>query len=289
MYSGYDKNVIGPYVQQQDGHMIQTGVQKAMRENILSIDTALCKRDNMIFLGEKLTDIKSLEVDSVDIPYAFYNITEKNNKMTIAIIESSEHVIEIEPGYYDLNALVSLINTNIDAIGDGYYTSDISLVVNPITKKSVFTSGYETYLITFPVYYDTCIGEINGLGSVLGFTETSYTFGAGTLISERRASIKTIRHLYLAVNEFSQHNKNGFFVPTNVGRLDQNIIARICIPDLQFGQAIQASHGNGYLVSEVRQYAGIKTVLQKLQMTLYSDRGDIVNPGDYVVNFKVVL
>ncbi len=274
MYNEYEKNVLGPFVQQQDGHMIQTGVHKNTKENILSIDTALCKKDNMIYLGEKITEVKSLEVDSVDIPFTFYNITDLNNTFTISRSGNSTHNIVITPGYYDLVSLVTKINASINAIGIGYNTVDMSLNINAITKKSVFTSASNTYTIVFGL----------GLGSVLGFSETTYTFSS-TLVSEKIAAIKIIRHLYLAVNEFSQQNKNGFYVPTNVGRFDQNIIARICIPDLQFGQSIQASHGNGLLVSEVRQ---LKTTLHRIQLTLYNDRGDIVNPGDYVVNFKVV-
>jgi hypothetical protein len=291
-YDDFKRSTFIPTVVQQNNHMIQAGIYKSTAEKILCIDTALCKKDNMMFLGEKNTEVKSLEVDSVDIPFTFYNITARNNAMTISYAGNSINDIVLEPGYYTMSNLVSAINTSINGLGSGYHASDISLNINPITGKGVFTSSHSgSYTILFATKNDACIGQINGLGSVLGFTSSSaYVFNnMAALISENPASIKTVRHLYLAVNEYSQYNKNGFNVPSVVGRLDQNIIARISIPDLEFGQSIQASHGNGLLLSEVRHYDGGKTTLQRLKMTLYDSTGEIVDPGDYAVNFKIVV
>ena len=76
-----NKNIFaGPSVRQQDSHMIMEGVSKPLKEKIVSIDTKFRRdifnmdADVILLFGEKITEVKSLEVDSIDIPITFFNI-----------------------------------------------------------------------------------------------------------------------------------------------------------------------------------------------------------------------
>ena len=87
--SSYYYDVLEPGVQQQGSHMIMKGVSKTLKEKIVNIDTKYRPNydytsyasANMVF-GEKLSEVRSMEVVSIDIPITFYNIYANNDCLT---------------------------------------------------------------------------------------------------------------------------------------------------------------------------------------------------------------
>ena len=288
-----NKNVLtGPSVRQQDSHMIMEGVSKPLKERIVSIDTKF-RRDifNMnadinLVLGEKITEVKSIEVDSVDIPITFFNINADNNNFIIGITNPSvsTHTVTLTPGFYtSMSAVASEINLRLDAIVDsGFNVGDVSF--NLSGNRGVFSTTSNTYNISF--------NGLSGLGWLLGYRNNSYTINGTSkrATSEGVALLKYPRHIYIALNEFSNSsNMNAFYVPGSNSNLNKNIIARVGVPDTGFGTTITASHGNGLLVSEVRKYLE-KVNIQRLQLQLLDDAGNVIdmNGGDFAVNLRVV-
>lgn len=288
-----NKNVLtGPSVRQQDSHMIMEGVSKPLKERIVSIDTKF-RRDifNMnadinLVLGEKITEVKSIEMDSVDIPITFFNINANNNNFVIGITNPSvsTHTVSLTPGFYtSMSAVATEINLRLDAIVDsGFNVGDISF--NLSGNRGVFSTTSNTYNISF--------NGLSGLGWLLGYRNNSYTINGSSkrVTSEGVALLKYPRHIYIALNEFSNSsNMNAFYVLGSNSNLNKNIIARVSVPDTGFGTTITASHGNGLLVSEVRKYLE-KVNIQRLQLQLLDDAGNVIdmNGGDFAVNLRVV-
>jgi hypothetical protein len=286
------KNILsGPSVRQQDSHMIMEGVSKPLKERIVSIDTKFRKdifnmdADVNLVLGEKITEVKSIEVDSVDIPITFFNINSHNNSFIIKINSPSvsTHTVSLTPGFYtSLLAVATEINAQIRAIGTNFAVTDVSF--NLSGNRGVFSTTSKSYDISF--------NSSSGLGWLLGYRGNSYSINGSSkkAISEGVALLKYPRHIYIALNEFSNSsNMNAFHVPGNNSNLNKNIIARVSVPDTGFGTMITASHGNGLLVSEVRKYLE-KVNVQRIQVQLLDDAGNVIdmNGGDFAVNLRVV-
>ena len=284
-----NKNVfMGPTVKQQDSHMIMEGVSKPLKERIISIDTKFRKdifnfnADINLTFGEKITEIRSIEVDSVDIPMTFFNINADNNNFNI-VKSAFAHTISIAPGFYvNIAAVATAINAEMVAIGSGFSVSDISL--NLSSNKSVFSTTSDTFDISF--------NGSSGLGWLLGFRGNSYSINnsAKKVTSEGVGLLKYPRHIFVALNEFSNSsNMNAFYVPGSNSNLNKNIIARVSVPDTGFGTTITASHSNGLLVSEVRKYLE-KVNIQKMNVQLLDDAGNVIdlNGGDFLITLRVI-
>ena len=70
-----------PTIHQHGSHMVMQNVHKTIKERIVNIDTKFRKdydytqpaNTNVVF-GERLNEVRSLEVISADLPITFYNI-----------------------------------------------------------------------------------------------------------------------------------------------------------------------------------------------------------------------
>ena len=175
------------------------------------------------------------------------------------------------------------------AIGTNFAVTDISF--NLSGNRGVFSTTSKTYDISFNSVED-CRGKSSGLGWLLGYRGNSYSINGSSkrATSEGVILLKYPRHIYVVFNEFSNSsNMNAFHVPGSNSNLNKNIIARVSVPDTGFGTTITASHGNGFLVSEVRKYLE-KVNIQRMQVQLLDDAGNVINMngGDFSVNLRVV-
>lgn len=297
----YYYDVLEPSVQQQGSHMIMKGVSKPLKEKIVNIDTKY-RTDydyrsyasaNMVF-GEKLSEVRSMEIVSVDIPMTFYNIFENNdclqtgnNYLRIKNGGTSK-ILTMTPNYYTDISFVAEINNQLQNLS---LSTDISYSI--VNNKSFFKSKVNTYSLATNVdmcgnVYDSNIQ--NNLGWVMGFRDTSYNLTTSGIASECILNLKTPRHLFLALNEFSQGNSNSFVSPLEKTNQSKNIIAKICIPPtVKFGDTLCVNKANGLLVSEVRKYLE-KVNIQRMNLQLLDDAGRVIqlNGTDFSLCLKLV-
>jgi hypothetical protein len=297
----YYYDVLEPSVQQHGSHMIMKGVSKPLKEKIVNIDTKY-RTDydyrsyasaNMVF-GEKLSEVRSMEIVSVDIPITFYNIFENNdclqngnNYLRIKNGGTSK-ILTLTPNYYTDISFVAEINNQLQNLS---LSTDISYSV--VNNKSFFKSKVSTYSLATNVdmcgnVYDSNIQ--NNLGWVMGFRDTSYNLTTSGMTSECILNLKTPRHLFLALNEFSQGNSNSFVSPLEKTNQSKNIIAKICIPStVKFGDTLCVNKANGLLVSEVRKYLE-KVNIQRMNLQLLDDAGRVIqlNGADFSLCLKLV-
>lgn len=304
MSSSYYYDVLEPSVQQHGSHMVMKGVSKTLREKIVNIDTKY--RANYDYseyasvtqtFGERINEVRSIEVVSVDIPMTFYNVHSNND----CVVDGNNYlriknggttkVLTLTPNYYSTpSALATEINARIAALGSPF--TDISY--NVVTNKSRFTSGSGTFVVNTNV--DACgniyeLNNQNNLGWLLGFRDTSYNLtSSSALTSECIVLPRAPRHFFLALNEFSHGNSNSFVSPQEKTNASKNIIAKISVPEgLAFGDVLCANVKNGLLVSEVRKYLE-KVNIQRVKLELLDDAGRPVylNGADFSVCLRVV-
>jgi hypothetical protein len=308
MSSSYYYDVLEPSVQQHGSHMVMKGVSKTLREKIVNIDTKY--RANYDYsayasvtqtFGERINEVRSIEVVSVDIPMTFYNV-HSNNDCVVADRTFGNNYLRIKnggttkvltltPNYYSTtSALATEINARIAALGSPF--TDISY--NVVTNKSRFTSGSGTFVVNTNV--DACgniyeLNNQNNLGWLLGFRDTSYNLtSSSALTSECIVLPRTPRHFFLALNEFSHGNANSFVSPQENANASKNIIAKISVPEgLAFGDTLCANVKNGLLVSEVRKYLE-KVNIQRVKLELLDDAGRPVylNGADISVCLRII-
>jgi hypothetical protein len=276
-YNDISLKSFGPVIHEQGTHMIMSGVQKPLIERIVSVDTAYGS-----LVSEKITGVKQMEVDSVSIPFTFYNITATNNTFTVVKQGGATLILTLAIGYYATVAnVVSAINTALSAT---YGVGAVVFSINSVTKKTEIacTANYTFTFFNGAVY--------KSLGYILGFRSDLLVFGS-SFVSEAVAYLMFPRHLYLTINEWTNQSSNNFSVPTGVGGvLHKNIIARIAVPtELNFGSIINASYGNGLLVSETRKYAEKINVL-RLELGLVDETGEKIglNGADFIVNLRLL-
>jgi hypothetical protein len=300
--SSYYYDVLEPSVQQQGSHMVMKGVSKTLKEKIVNIDSKYRPNYdytsyasvNMVF-GEKLSEVRSMEVVSIDLPITFYNIYANNdclqNGNNYLQIKNggSAKILTLTPNYYSTNnSLVTEINTQLQNLS---LDTDISYSI--VNNKSLFKSKVSTYSLATNV--DMC-GNVyeqntqNNLGWSLGFRDTSYNLTTSGLTSECILNLKSPRHVFLALNEFSQGNSNSFVSPLEKTNQSKNIIAKICIPStVAFGDTLCVNKANGLLVSEVRKYLE-KVNIQRMNLQLLDDAGNVINlnGADFSVCLRLV-
>ena len=290
---------LGPKVTQYGSHMVMTQVQKETKKKYWNIDTQF--RDDYdtssnyltqyFSLPQPINDVKSICVNSVELPLTFYNISSSlgNNvfKITHDTTTGQYHYIIIPDGNYDPSGIISVINQQLNAqnltrisfnIVNGYSTFDFSgqykIDFAVKTNYSVTTST-NNIISDFDKY-----AVKSKLGWLLGFRNISYTTSniTGVLLSEKLFNLNNTHYLYLVVDEFSSNSPNSFISPFSNSILNKNILTKIIIDSqfYPFGSTLPANNGNGYLISDRRTYSG-KINLQRLKVQLVNEYGVPMN------------
>uniref|UniRef100_A0A6C0I515 Uncharacterized protein n=1 Tax=viral metagenome TaxID=1070528 RepID=A0A6C0I515_9ZZZZ len=279
-----------PKTQQFGSHMVMTNVQKQGKTKWINIDTKY--RDDYqasqtcnfnITLPERINEVKTMSVQTIEIPMSFYNISANlgNNCFIIKNYSnpSSSVVINIADGYYTTDTIATAINDAISGAG-GIFTS---LVYRVIGSFSTFytADANNTFIIEFDV--DTAGSQdrfltTTKLGWILGFrglTHNVVTTNPSYGRSEKFIDLTNPRFLYLAIEEFNKGNQKSFIAPLSNSLINKNIIARITMTQKSypFGTVLIANMSNGLLQSDVRTYSSGKVDLQKMNIQLVNEIG----------------
>ncbi len=287
-YNDIALKTFGPVIQEQGSHMIMSGVQKSLIEHIVTVDTLYnTSSTDTVFLAEKIAGVKQLEVDSVSIPYTFYNITASNNTITVIKQGGATLNLALTPGYYaSITDVISAINTLLSAT---YGAGAVVFSIHSITKKTIITCT-ANYMFTFNTdASDYLKNSFNkSLGFMLGFRD-NLTY-SNTFVSPAVAIMMLPRHIYLTLNEWSGQSVRNFSAPTSSGVISNNIICKISVPNgLAFGSIINASPSNGLLVTEVRKYMEKINIL-RMELTLVDETGAKLdlNGANFIVALRLL-
>ena len=280
---------IEPSVKQYGNNMVMTNVQKPKKRKLLNIDTRFTDEythtknkyntieNYVITLPERITEVKTIRVRSMEIPMSFYNFSTAlgNNFFKFINLTNYQYTMCIVPdgNYTNSTDLVSAINTQLSGLGTVSSTNNtISLQV---------ASGHATDV---DFYVDVC-GNMDKynfrskIGWAMGFRDPSYcVLSNGQIKAESNMNLNTVRYLYLVVDEFTNNFPNSFLSPMNQYLMNKKILARICVDTLHFpyGSVLHGNEENGYIVSDRREYQG-KVDIQKLNIQLVTEWGVPIN------------
>lgn len=277
-----EKDFLSPKVSQHSGHMIMTNVNKPSKIKYFNIDTRFQEEYNLVkkasfqyILPQRITDVKSIAVRSIEIPISFFPFSQNRGNTFFQVDASS---VVIPDGNYGVNSIVSAINSVLTTM----VSSGLYLTLNTDTSISIINNTNKTQTINFNVDVS---GNFNRypfkscLGWCLGFRQPSYTILANkSITTEGILDINNIRYLFLVVDEFRQSNPNSFVSPLSNSLLSKNVLARISLsPSIfSFGSIITANTFNGLLLSDQRMYSG-NVDIQKLNIQLVDEWGNVVD------------
>ena len=298
--SNYHNNTLfmEPQTKQYGSHMIMTNVHKKSQKKYINIDTKfrddynhLSNVDFNIQLPEVINDVKSMRVTNIELPHTFYNISAnlKNNcfRVTQTTTNNTEMII-IDDNYYTAASLQFEINQKLVASNLGAVIT--ATVVD--NTKTILVSTASDRIIDFDVNTDGISDKYNvknKLGWLLGYRQFSYSLTSNVnTVAEANVNLNTHKYLYLAIDEFQSSKQNTFVSPIFRSIINKNIIARISIDykTYPYGNIIHANDGNGFLLSDSRDYTGTVN-LQKLHLQLLSDIGDPISLNGDELSFCI--
>jgi hypothetical protein len=271
---------------------------------ILNIDTKF--RDNLetnsadfvIQLPMKFYKVASMEVSAIEIPIGFYGISTSlgNNYFTLVVnvggVENTK-IVTIPDGNYKnqqlINKLNNVLGSDLPDPSDPF--SCVFFTLGNHTDKVTVTALTDVLatIQSIELYFDRDLqGQFDTtslpskIGYNLGFTKASY-MDSVTYTSESLIEPKSIKYLFLSVDDFQNNVSNNSFVSAfNNSFLDNNILARISTKLIYENVIINDDE----LLSEPRQYFG-PVDIQKLRIRLYDEYGRTIDMNG--VNYSFCL
>ena len=296
-----------PKVKQYGSHMVMSNVYKNTKVKYVNIDTKFRDEYNYndtvnytLTLPERITDVKSLKVKSVELPITFYNISAAlgNNCFKIYDTMGSE-IITVPDGNYTEATLISELNSLITSIATVHLRYLVFTVTN--NKCNVYCEGADpddVISIDFAIDQYGNFDKYNfksKLGWLLGFRDTTYDViftysdeptvtdltgddGQARVFAESLVDLNGCKTLYLAIDEFSKSNPNSFVTLLSSSLINKTIISRISLDKavFGFGSIMPANLSNGLLITDERTYSG-KIDIQKLNIQLLNEFGKIIS------------
>ena len=215
--------------------------------------------------------------------------------------ETSETVFTIADGNYTDAELITALNEAVGSNNPQYANpySAITFSLDPISNKVTALSnplmqGGIPNLANFSLYFNkTKTGDPDNttlsskLGYNIGFTKGSYE-GEAEYLSESLIDPRSIKYLFLVVDDFQNNVSNNSFVSAFENSfLDNNILARVSLKVKDSDNALKVIR-NDELLSEPRQYFG-PVDLQKIQVRLQDEYGRVVNMNKTNFSFCITL
>jgi len=287
-------------------------IDTRFRENIYSTQSS----DFTINLPIKFNKVVSMQLSSVEIPIAFYGISQAygNNFLYLKVAYNSfdisgavltnEKIITIPDGNYNAIDFIDVINNLLapktnnvlnnpnDIFSYLLFTIDINSNGSGTGKVILTTNGsYASYIREVILDFTR---DINGstdnipisskIGWNLGFLKHKYT-GNITYTSDTILEPATIRYIYLAIDDFNNSANNHFISVFNKSILSPNILARISIKGSYFALLMENDYS---IVSEPRKYFG-PVDIQKLRIRLFDEHGRILQMNNSNYSFCLNL
>jgi hypothetical protein len=275
----------GTTVNQYGSHMVMENVMKERKTKYVNIDTKFRDEYNYnlvsdynITLPQRLTDVRSMSVVSVEMPMTFYNISAAlgNNAILLTKTDNTTRLLDISDGQYDATSIMTALNARKNGLG----ITDMSFSL--VGNRTTITSSTTIAKMNFDVDATGNFAKNNfksRLGWLLGFRSQFIAPTTTAKTSDAFVDMTGSRYLYLVVDEFSScGNQSSFISPLPMSLINKNVLARISLDKTvyPFLSVLPANNSDGYLVSDTRSYTG-KVDIQKLNVQIVNENGVIMN------------
>ena len=294
--------------------MVMTGVQKPRKTKFLNVDTRFTNEytypktqfnameQYLITLPERMTDVKTIRVRSVEIPMSFFNFSAALGNNYFKCVNSATHAYAMcvlpDGNYTTMNDMQLMVNSQLYLSNVGNNLQIIAseptdMSANPPGSFYMMNIGTQTYEVDFDVDLYGNPDKYNfrsKLGWALGFRDSSYSVVDGSIktYANSACNFNSIRYLHLVVDEFSNSFPNSFVAPMNQYLMNKKILARVCMDytHYPYGSLLHGNESNGIVVTDIRTYQG-KIDIQKLNVQLVTEWGTPVNLNG--LDFSFVL
>jgi hypothetical protein len=271
----------GSTVNQYGSHMVMDNVMKERKTKYVNIDTKFRDEYNYnlvsdynITLPQRLTDVRSMSVVSVEIPMTFYNISAALGNNAILLTGSTTLLLDISDGQYDATSIMTALNVRKNGLG----ITDMSFSL--VGNRTTITSSTTIAKMNFDVDATGNFAKTNfksRLGWLLGFRSQSIS-STTAKTSDAFVDMTGSRYLYLVVDEFSScGNQSSFISPLPMSLINKNVLARVSLDKTFYPfLSVLPANTDGYLISDLRSYTG-KVDIQKLNVQIVNENGVIMN------------
>ena len=273
----------GTEIVQQSSHVMQLPPYKPLRKKIINIDTRFQYSDTgygsdqgaaifNIVLPQRITEVQSVEVKTMEVPMSFYNFSVSLNNTFFGVMNNLgvlQNTIKISDGNY------STVDLSMSVVYGGNQTAEGSITIKN-NKATAIQLAFDV-----DANGKTDKNQFKGkLGWVLGFRSNRYTLAAGaSLVAESFTNLNTVRYLFLSLQENpGQGVPSSFVCPIFQYYINKDVLARLSLDyyHYPFGSIVVANHTNGFLLSDERTYSPGKVALQNLQIQLLNEFGNPV-------------
>ena len=287
-------------------------LDKRIINRSLSIDTKFRNNydntkstDFYVQLPSKINKVVEMQIANIELPMVFYNISGSygNNFLYLEIcVRENEELIKkstiilLEDGVYNATSLIERINSLLKEKTDEFSKIELSIDIDEKgngTGKTIIETNddkivqivlnFENNLQNLPDQVDIR----TKIGWNLGFTKKYYK-NRKRYVSDKVIDMKTIKYIYLAIDDFQKSVNNLFLEGFENRTINENIIAKIILNSDDFTLFVEKSLN---MITEKRNYFG-PVDLQRLHITMYDDNGRIINLNNsdysFVLNLKVL-
>ena len=298
-YFDQSKMFLEPKVTQYGSHMVMTDVVMPTKSKYLNIDSRFrdtydssAKADYTITLPERVNNVRTLELKSLELPITFFNFSASQENNTFQLrIGASQTTIIIDDGQYDAGDLVTEVNTKLGAAGAPF--SDISIGISTSNVATFTNANANPCTLTFDK--SDCTSPSSSLASKFGWkvgfrlNEYEIEGSGGTQSGEAIVTLYLPRYLYFIVDEFSNANPYSFFgLLQNSQISSQQILARMTIPTTFVNGELRILDQNQFMVTDVRKYSN-EINIQRLHVSIVDEFGNIIdlNGADFSFCLKL--
>ncbi len=248
-----------------------------------------------ITLPTQFNDVLTMQLDSIELPLTFYNISKQygNNFFTIDASGSSE-VISIPDGNYTFDGILTILNNSMTTLG-GLFSNILFTIDNTNSNGSGrMIVGLKTGspLFNFTLNFQANKFGIEDrntplplkLGWIFGFRNGIYVNNS-VYISEGLVDLNTFRYLYLVIDDHNNNVSNNYFSAFTNSVLNKNILARISLQADTYTVLLQ---NNLNIITSPRRYFGPVNI-QNMNIQILDEYGRIVDLNNMDLSFCLSL
>ena len=248
-----------------------------------------------IILPTQFNDVLTMQLDSIELPLTFYNISKQygNNFFTIDASNSSQ-VITIPDGNYTFDGILIILNNTMTNLG-GLFSNIVFEIDNIDNNGSGrMIVGLKTGSPSFSFSLNFQVNKFGiedrstplplKLGWIFGFRNGIYVNNS-VYISEGLVDLHTFRYLYLVIDDHNNNVSNNYFSAFTNSVLNKNILARISLQADTYSVLLQ---NNLNIITSPRRYFGPVNI-QNMTIQLLDEYGRIVDLNNMDLSFCLSL
>jgi hypothetical protein len=291
-----------PTIEQHSSHMVMSNVYKDDKVSYLTIDTTFSTNTDLINnmgvfnieLMAPITEVKSIEVVSANIPLSWYNISEQ---LQNSFFKYNGDFYKLSDGEYSEKTLIAAINSIIN--------NSSPCSIGPNTGKVSFSSVEHLEFDIDKYGNKDKFNFKSKLGYLLGFREPEYKLDTNdTVNSEKIIDIDKKYDVFISLEDYTTGYTNNY----GLSKLDvtskSNVIAKLdatppynrtygiddnaSVTLQQMKYRINMNEESGNLISGTRHYSG-KTNLQKFKVYLADKFSNILDLNGLDFNFTLKI